>query len=66
MLSQYQGLVVKQLVVQGHGLEKNSSLGEEDSAGVPDDVESLQKELHSLTRDVKDIILAQGKPSVTE
>jgi len=45
MLSQYQGLVVKQLVVQGHGLEKNSSLGEEDSAGVPDDVESLQKEL---------------------
>ncbi|KAG1953551.1 E3 UFM1-protein ligase 1 [Pimephales promelas] len=66
MLSQYQGLVVKQLVVQGHGLEKNSSLGEEDNAGVPDDVESLQKELHSLTRDVKDIILAQGKPSVTE
>ncbi|XP_056106207.1 E3 UFM1-protein ligase 1 [Rhinichthys klamathensis goyatoka] len=66
MLSQYQGLVVKQLVVQGHGLEKNSSLGEEDSPGVPDDVESLQKELHSLTRDVKDIILTQGKPSVTE
>ncbi|XDV42350.1 hypothetical protein PO909_011028 [Leuciscus waleckii] len=66
LLSQYQGLVVKQLVVQGHGLEKNSSLGEEDGSVVPDDVESLQKELHSLTRDVKDILLTQGKPSVTE
>lgn len=66
LLSQYQGLVVKQLVVQGHGLEKNSSLGEEHSPVVPDDVESLQKELHSLSRDVKDIILAQKKPSVTE
>ncbi|KAK7133527.1 hypothetical protein R3I94_015416 [Phoxinus phoxinus] len=63
LLSQYQGLVVKQLVVQGHGLEKNSSLGEEDSPVVPDDVESLQKELHSLSRDVKDIILAQKKAS---
>lgn len=58
--------MVKQLVVQGHGLEKNSSLGEEDGSVVPDDVESLQKELHSLTRDVKDIILTQGKPSGTE
>ncbi|XP_077076344.1 E3 UFM1-protein ligase 1 isoform X1 [Siphateles boraxobius] len=66
LLSQYQGLVVKQLVVQGHGLEKNSSLGEEDSPVVPDDVESLHKELHSLTRDVKDIILTQRKTSITE
>ncbi|KAK9956318.1 hypothetical protein ABG768_014060 [Culter alburnus] len=68
LLSQYQSLVVKQLVVQGHGLEKNSNLGQgvEDSPVVPDDVDGLQKELHSLTRDVKDIILAQKKTSVTE
>uniref|UniRef100_A0A9R1SC70 E3 UFM1-protein ligase 1 n=2 Tax=Cyprinus carpio TaxID=7962 RepID=A0A9R1SC70_CYPCA len=68
LLSQYQSLVVKQLVVQGHGLEKKSSLGEgaQDGPAVSDDVEGLQKELHSLTRDIKDIILSQRKPSVTE
>ncbi|XP_073672653.1 E3 UFM1-protein ligase 1 [Garra rufa] len=68
LLSQYQSLVVKQLVVQGHGPEKKSSLGEraEDSPVVSDDIEGLQKELHSLTRDIKDIILSQRKPSVTE
>lgn len=67
LLSQYQSLVVKQLVVQGHGLEKKSNLGEgaEDAPVVSDDVEGLQKELHSLTRDIKDI-LSQRKPSVTE
>ncbi|KAF4099097.1 E3 UFM1-protein ligase 1 isoform X1 [Onychostoma macrolepis] len=67
LLSQYQSLVVKQLVVQGHGLEKKSNLGEgaEDGPVVSDDVEGLQKELHSLTRDIKDI-LSQRKPSVTE
>lgn len=68
LLSQYQSLVVKQLVVQGHGMEKKSSLGEgaQDGPAVSDEVEGLQKELHSLTSDVKDIILSQRKPSVTE
>uniref|UniRef100_A0A8C1MBY6 E3 UFM1-protein ligase 1 n=1 Tax=Cyprinus carpio TaxID=7962 RepID=A0A8C1MBY6_CYPCA len=68
LLSQYQSLVVKQLVEQGHSQEKKSSLGEgaEDSPVVSDDTEGLQKELHSLTRDIKDIILSQRKPSVTE
>lgn len=68
LLSQYQSLVVKQLVVQGHGMEKKSSLGEgaQESPAVSDDVEGLQKELHSLTSDIKDIILSQRKPSVTE
>ncbi|KAL0163806.1 hypothetical protein M9458_039559, partial [Cirrhinus mrigala] len=68
LLSQYQSLVVKQLVVQGHGPEKKSNLGEgaEDGSVVSDDMEGLQKELHSLTRDVKDIILSQRKTSVTE
>ncbi|XP_050994963.1 E3 UFM1-protein ligase 1 [Labeo rohita] len=68
LLSQYQSLVVKQLVVQGHGPEKKSNLGEgaEDGSVVSDDMESLQKELHSLTRDIKDIILSQRKTSVTE
>ncbi|XP_051730668.1 LOW QUALITY PROTEIN: E3 UFM1-protein ligase 1 [Ctenopharyngodon idella] len=68
LLSQYQSLVVKQLVVQSHGLEKNSNPGQgvEDGPVVPDDVDGLQKELHSLTRDIKDIILTQKKPSVTE
>lgn len=66
-MSQYQSLVVKQLVVQGHSLEKKSNLGEgaEDGPVVSDDVEGLQKELRSLTRDIKDI-LSQRKPSVTE
>uniref|UniRef100_A0A673JUM1 E3 UFM1-protein ligase 1 n=1 Tax=Sinocyclocheilus rhinocerous TaxID=307959 RepID=A0A673JUM1_9TELE len=68
LLSQYQSLVVKQLVVQGHALEKKSNLGEgaQDSPVVSDDMEGLQKELHTLTRDIKDIILSQRKPSVTE
>uniref|UniRef100_A0A671SYL4 E3 UFM1-protein ligase 1 n=1 Tax=Sinocyclocheilus anshuiensis TaxID=1608454 RepID=A0A671SYL4_9TELE len=68
LLSQYQSLVVKQLVEQGQGQEKKSNLGEgaEDSPVVSDDMEGLQKELHSLTRDIKDIILSQRKPSVTE
>uniref|UniRef100_A0A8C1YY27 E3 UFM1-protein ligase 1 n=1 Tax=Cyprinus carpio TaxID=7962 RepID=A0A8C1YY27_CYPCA len=68
LLSQYQSLVVKQLVEQGHSQEKKSSLGEgaEDGPVVSDDTEGLQKELHSLTRDIKDIILSQRKPSVTE
>ncbi|XP_043076128.1 E3 UFM1-protein ligase 1 isoform X2 [Puntigrus tetrazona] len=68
LLSQYQSLVVKQLVVQGHGLEKKSSLGEEAEDGpvVSDDAEGLQKELHTLTRDIKNIILSQRKPSVNE
>uniref|UniRef100_A0A671PY34 E3 UFM1-protein ligase 1 n=1 Tax=Sinocyclocheilus anshuiensis TaxID=1608454 RepID=A0A671PY34_9TELE len=61
-------LVVKQLVVQGHALEKKSNLGEgaQDGPVVSDDMEGLQKELHTLTRDIKDIILSQRKPSVTE
>uniref|UniRef100_A0A672QGS0 E3 UFM1-protein ligase 1 n=1 Tax=Sinocyclocheilus grahami TaxID=75366 RepID=A0A672QGS0_SINGR len=68
LLSQYQSLVVKQLVVQGHALEKKSNLGEgaQDGPVVSDDMEGLQKELHTLTRDIKDIILSQRKPSVTE
>ncbi|KAK2883752.1 hypothetical protein QQF64_016521 [Cirrhinus molitorella] len=68
LLSQYQSLVVKQLVVQGHGPEKKCSPGEkaEDGPVVSDDFEGLQKELYSLTRDIKDIILSQRKTSVTE
>lgn len=67
LLSQYQSLVVKQLVVQGHGAEKKTVPPE--GAGGPadsDDTESLQRELHSLSRDIKDTVLAQRKPSVTE
>lgn len=63
LLSQYQSLVVKQLVVQGHEKNSNPGQGVEDS---PDDMEGLQRELHSLTRDIKDTILTQRKPSVTE
>uniref|UniRef100_A0A673KKY0 E3 UFM1-protein ligase 1 n=1 Tax=Sinocyclocheilus rhinocerous TaxID=307959 RepID=A0A673KKY0_9TELE len=68
LLSQYQSLVVKQLIEQGQGQEKKSNLGEgaEDGPVVSDDMEGLQKELHSLTRDIKDIILSQRKPSITE
>ncbi|XP_051510700.1 E3 UFM1-protein ligase 1-like isoform X1 [Myxocyprinus asiaticus] len=68
LLSQYQGLVVKQLVGQGHGQEKKSDLGEAagDSAALTDDMEGLQKELHCLTRDIKDLVLTQRKPSITE
>ncbi|XP_051501472.1 E3 UFM1-protein ligase 1 [Myxocyprinus asiaticus] len=68
LLSQYQSLVVKQLVGQGHGQEKKSDLGEaaRDRPAITDDVEGLKKELHSLTKDIKDLVLTQRKPSITE
>lgn len=60
LLSQYQSLVVKQLIGHGHGQEKSTSVHSEDV------LESLQKELHSLTRAVKDLVLTPSKPSITE
>ncbi|XP_067272818.1 E3 UFM1-protein ligase 1 [Pseudorasbora parva] len=65
LLSQYQSLVVRQLMVQGH--EKSSNLGDAGEDGpAPEDTEGLQKELNSLTRDIKETILTQRKAPVTE
>lgn len=66
LLSQYQSLVVKQLIGHGHGQEKSDLQEKSTSVHSEDVLESLQKELHSLTRAVKDLVLTPSKPSITE
>ncbi|KAA0708866.1 E3 UFM1-protein ligase 1 [Triplophysa tibetana] len=64
LLSEYQSLVVKQLIGHDHG--KKSDL-KENSTSVPNnEMETLERELHVLTRDIKDLVLTPRKPSVTE
>ncbi|XP_056620823.1 E3 UFM1-protein ligase 1 [Triplophysa dalaica] len=64
LLSEYQSLVVKQLIGHDHG--KKSDL-KENSTSVPNnEMETLERELHVLTKDIKDLVLTPRKPSVTE
>lgn len=64
LLSQYQALVVKQLVSQGAGKKAEQDGG--DGQGEEAEAEAIHKELLSLTAQVKDLVLSQKKNSVTE
>ncbi|XP_030638569.1 E3 UFM1-protein ligase 1 [Chanos chanos] len=64
LLSHYQSLVVKQLVGQNQG--KKQEQGEEEENQEKEERETIQKELHSLTNQVKDLVLSQKKTSVAE
>lgn len=70
LLSRYQTLVVKQLVSQsqsqGQSRRAEQDGGDGDGDGDAEDAEAIHKELLSLTPQVKDLILAQKKNSVTE
>ncbi|KAM9420365.1 E3 UFM1-protein ligase 1-like isoform 2-T2 [Salvelinus alpinus] len=62
LLTGYQGLVVKRLVIQSQG--KKQGEGENPEEG--DEAEAIRKELVSLTSEVKDLVLSQKKTSGTE
>ncbi|XP_023829286.1 E3 UFM1-protein ligase 1 isoform X1 [Salvelinus sp. IW2-2015] len=62
LLTGYQGLVVKRLVIQSQG--KKQGEGENPEEG--DEAEAIWKELVSLTSEVKDLVLSQKKTSGTE
>lgn len=65
LLSQYQALVVKQLVSHSRKLPQGEM--EADSEGPHgDDTDTVRKELLSLTNEVKDLVLSPRKTSVTE
>uniref|UniRef100_A0A4W4EHK2 E3 UFM1-protein ligase 1 n=1 Tax=Electrophorus electricus TaxID=8005 RepID=A0A4W4EHK2_ELEEL len=55
LLVQYQSLVVKQLVAQSHGGTESS-----------DELDTIQRDIHRLTHDVKDLLLSPRKPSTTD
>uniref|UniRef100_A0A3B3QXE1 E3 UFM1-protein ligase 1 n=1 Tax=Paramormyrops kingsleyae TaxID=1676925 RepID=A0A3B3QXE1_9TELE len=65
LLSQYQALVVKQLVSHSRKLPQGEMEGD---SGAPhgDDMDAVRKELLSLTNEVKDLALSPRKTSVTE
>ncbi|XP_048842336.1 LOW QUALITY PROTEIN: E3 UFM1-protein ligase 1 [Brienomyrus brachyistius] len=65
LLSQYQALVVKQLVGHSRKLPQGEMEGD---SGSPhgDDMDAVRKELLSLTNEVKDLVLLPRKTSVTE
>uniref|UniRef100_A0AAY4BEJ7 E3 UFM1-protein ligase 1 n=1 Tax=Denticeps clupeoides TaxID=299321 RepID=A0AAY4BEJ7_9TELE len=62
LLSRYQALVVKQLV----GQSQAKKAGEAEDPADGEEVEAVQRELHTLTAEVKDLVLSQKKHSVTE
>ncbi|XP_055728922.1 E3 UFM1-protein ligase 1-like isoform X1 [Salvelinus fontinalis] len=62
LLTGYQGLVVKRLVIQSQGKKQ----GEGENPGEGDEAEAIRKELVSLTSEVKDLVLSQKKTSGTE
>ncbi|KAI1897424.1 hypothetical protein AGOR_G00083150 [Albula goreensis] len=64
LLSRYQTLVVKQLV--GQSKKAAQGQGDADGPGEGDEAEAIQKELQSLTSEVKDIVLTPRKTSMSE
>lgn len=64
LLSNYQTLVVKQLVSQSQGQKQEDSKG--DHPEEADQAEAIHKELVSLMTEVKDLVLSQRKTSITE
>lgn len=64
LLSNYQTLVVKQLVSQSQGQKQEDSKG--DHPEEADEAEAIHKELVSLMTEVKDLVLSQRKTSLTE
>lgn len=64
LLSNYQTLVVKQLVSQSQGQKQEDSKG--DHPEEADQAEAIYKELVSLMTEVKDLVLSQRKTSITE
>uniref|UniRef100_A0A3P8RQ89 E3 UFM1-protein ligase 1 n=1 Tax=Amphiprion percula TaxID=161767 RepID=A0A3P8RQ89_AMPPE len=65
LLSAYQSLVVKQLVSQSQGKKQEDGEGEE-VEGQDEEAKSVRTQLLTLTPQVKDAVLSQKKPSVTE
>ncbi|KAM3861607.1 E3 UFM1-protein ligase 1 [Diretmus argenteus] len=63
LLSQYQSLVVKQLVSQSQGKKKDQEEGDAEDS---EEVEAIRSQLMSLMPGVKDLVLSQKKTSVTE
>lgn len=65
LLSAYQTLVVKQLVSQSQGKKQEDGEGEE-VEDQDEEAKSVRTQLLTLTPQVKDTVLSQKKPSVTE
>ncbi|XP_017543624.1 E3 UFM1-protein ligase 1 isoform X1 [Pygocentrus nattereri] len=72
LLLQFQGLVVKRLV-QSHSQGKKADRAEprvepgaEPGGASPDELESVQKELSSLSRSIKELVLNPRRTSTTE
>uniref|UniRef100_A0A8B9J8P8 E3 UFM1-protein ligase 1 n=1 Tax=Astyanax mexicanus TaxID=7994 RepID=A0A8B9J8P8_ASTMX len=65
LLVQYQGLVVKRLV-QSHSQEKKADGAEQGGEDSSAELESVLKELNSLSGTIKELVLNPRKPSTTE
>ncbi|XP_041660580.1 E3 UFM1-protein ligase 1 [Cheilinus undulatus] len=65
LLSAYQSLVVKQLVSQSQS-RKQEEAGEEEEEEQDEEGGSIRSQLLNLTPQIKDLVLSQKKPSVTE